>query len=80
MAILWGRMPLFRTLLSRAARELAQNPETRAKAQRVLDEEVKPRAKQFLADHREDIETAKKSAMRGAAKLALNLKARLRGE
>lgn len=71
-------MALFRTLLSRAARELAQNPETRAKAKQVLDEEVKPRTKQFLADHQEDIEAAKKSAIRGAAKLAVNLKARLR--
>lgn len=69
---------LFRTLLSRAARELTQNPEARAKAKQVLDEEVKPRAKQFLADHQEDIDAAKKSALRGAAKLAVNLKARLR--
>ena len=69
---------LFRSLLSRAARELAQNPETRAKAKKVLDDEVKPRAKQFLADHHDDIEAAKKSAMRGAAKLAVNLKSRLR--
>jgi hypothetical protein len=71
-------MPLFRSLISRAARELAQNPETRAKAKQVLDDEVKPRAKQFLDDHRDDIESAKKSAIRGAAKLAVNLKARLR--
>ena len=71
-------MPLFRSLLSRAARELAQNPETRAKAKHLLDEEVKPRAKQFLADHKEDIDSAKKSAIRGAARLAVNLKTRLR--
>lgn len=71
-------MPLFRSLLSKAARELAQNPETRAKAKQVLDDEVKPRAKQFLADHQEDIAAAKKSAIRGAAKLAVNLKSRMR--
>jgi hypothetical protein len=71
-------MPFLRSLISRAAHELAQNPETRAKAKKVLDEEVKPRAKQFLADHHDDIESAKKTAMRGAAKLAVNLKARLR--
>jgi hypothetical protein len=71
-------MPLFRTLFSRAARELAHNPETRAKAKKVLDEEVKPRAKQFLEDHQDDIAAAKKSAMRGAAKLAVNLKSRMR--
>ncbi len=71
-------MPLFRSLISRAAREFAQNPETRAKAKQVLDDEVKPRAKKFLADHHDDIESAKKSALRGAAKLAVNLKARLR--
>jgi hypothetical protein len=70
-------MALFRSLISRAARELAQNPETRAKAKQALDA-VKPRAKQFLADHHDDIESAKKSALRGAAKLAVNLKARLR--
>ena len=69
---------LFRSLISRAARELAQNPETRAKAKQALDEELMPRAKQFLADHHDDIEAAKQSALRGAAKLAVNLKARLR--
>lgn len=71
-------MPLFRSLISRAAREFAQNPETRAKAKQVLDDEVKPRAKQFLDEHHDDIEAAKKKAIRGAAKLAVNLKARLR--
>ena len=71
-------MPLFRTLISRAARELSQNPEARAKAKQVLDDEVKPRAKRFLADHKDDIDSAKKSAIRGAAKLAVNLKSRLR--
>jgi hypothetical protein len=69
---------LLRSLISRAARELAQNPETRAKTKQALDEELMPRAKQFLADHHDDIEAAKKSALRGAAKLAVNLKARLR--
>ncbi len=71
-------MPLFRTLLSRAARELTQNPEARARAKQVLDDEVKPRAKQFLHDHQEDIQAAKHGAIRGAAKLAVNLKTRLR--
>jgi hypothetical protein len=71
-------MPLFRSLIARAARELTENPETRAKAKQVLDDEVKPRAKQFLAEHHEDIEAAKKSAIRGAAKLAVNLKSRFR--
>ncbi|MEZ5364578.1 MAG: hypothetical protein R2748_20145 [Bryobacterales bacterium] len=71
-------MPLFRSLISRAARELAQNPETRAKAKQVLDDEVKPRAKQFLDEHQDDIAAAKSKAIRGAAKLAVNLKARLR--
>ena len=67
-------MPLLQSLLARAARELAQNPEARAQAKRVVDEEVAPRARKFAAEHRGDFEAAKKAALRGAAGFALKIK------
>ena len=52
-------MNLFRRFVIRAARELAHNPRARAKASRVLQDEVKPRAQQAWRDAQPKIENAK---------------------
>ena len=52
-------MRLLRRLVIRAAQELAQNPEARAKASRVLEEDVKPRAKRAWQEAQPEIENAK---------------------
>ncbi len=39
-------MSLLRRLVMRVAQELRQNPEARAKASKVLEDDVKPRARQ----------------------------------
>ena len=46
-------------MVIRAAQELAQNPEARAKASRVLEEDVKPRAKRAWQEAQPEIENAK---------------------
>lgn len=51
-------MPLLRRLVITAARVLVQNPEARAKARQVLEEEVKPRAKEAWREARPEIERA----------------------
>ena len=51
-------MGLLRRLMMRVAAELAQNPEARAKASRVLEDDVKPRAKQAWQQARPEIENA----------------------
>ena len=69
-------MTLFRRLAIRAARELARRPEARAKAEealtnasRVLNDEVKPRAKQAWRDAQPGIENAKAGLKRLAQEL-----------
>ena len=52
-------MNLLRRLAIRAAQELAANPEARAKASRVLEEDIKPRAKQAWREAQPEIENAK---------------------
>lgn|GEM_PF-2550775 len=71
---------LFRRLIAKAAQELANNPETRAKAKKVYDDEVKPRAAKFYKEHETEISSAKDSAIRGAAKLALKVKKKFKEE
>ncbi len=52
-------MSLLRRFLIRAAQELRHNPEARAKASQVLEEDVKPRAKQAWRAAQPKIENAK---------------------
>ncbi|MBI1353867.1 MAG: hypothetical protein GC160_05935 [Acidobacteria bacterium] len=68
---------LFRRLIAKAARELANDPEARAKAKQVYEDEVKPRAQKLYKEHETEIHSAKDSAIRGAARLAVNLKKKL---
>ena len=52
-------MGLFRQLAMRAARQLASDPEAREKASRVLEEDVKPRAKEAWKQAQPEIANAK---------------------
>ena len=52
-------MNLLRRLVIRAAQELRHNPEARAKASQVLEEQVKPRAEQAWREAQPKIENAK---------------------
>lgn len=63
-------MPFLRRLVITAARVLAQNPEARAKARQVLEEEVKPRAKEAWREARPEIERAGQ----GLKRLARNVR------
>jgi hypothetical protein len=63
-------MPFLRRLVITAARVLVQNPEARAKARQVLEEEVKPRAKEAWREARPEIERAG----RGLKRLARNVR------
>ena len=62
-------MNLLRRLVIRAAQELAANPEARAKASRVLEEDVKPRAKQAWRQAQPEIENAKLGLKRFAQRV-----------
>ncbi len=63
-------MTLLRRLVVTAARVLVQNPEARAKAREVLEEEVKPRAKEAWREARPEIE----KAGQGLKRLARNVR------
>ena len=63
-------MALLRRLVIAAARVLVQNPEARAKAREVLEEEVKPRAKEAWREARPEIE----KAGRGLKRFARNVR------
>lgn len=52
-------MGFLRRLAMRAAKELAANPEAREKASRVLEDDVKPRAKEAWTNAQPEIEKAK---------------------
>jgi len=56
-------MGLFRQLAMRAAKQLASDPEAREKASRVLEDDVKPRAKQTWEEAGPKIENAKLGLM-----------------
>ena len=51
-------MSLFRRFVIRATQELRHNPEARAKASQVLEDDVKPRAKQAWQQAKPEIENA----------------------
>ena len=53
----------------RAAQELAQKPETRAKASKVFEEDVTPRAKQTWREAEPKIENAKLGLKRFAQRV-----------
>ena len=62
-------MGLLRRLMMRAAAEFAQNPEARAKASRVLEDDVKPRAKRAWQQAQPEIENAAFGLKRFAKKV-----------
>ncbi len=62
-------MNLLRRLAIRAAQELAANPEARAKASRVMEEDIKPRAKQAWREAQPEIENAKLGLKRFAQRV-----------
>lgn len=59
-------MRFLRRLVVRAAQELAANPEARAKASQVLEENIKPRAKKAWQQAQEDIKPRAKKAWQQA--------------
>ncbi len=62
-------MNLLRRLVIRAAQELRHNPEARAKASKVLEEDVKPRAEQAWREAQPKSEKAKLRLKRFALKV-----------
>lgn len=62
-------MSLLRRFVIRAAQTLVHNPEARAKAAQVLEEDVKPRAKQAWREAQPEIESAKLRLKRFAQKV-----------
>ena len=62
-------MPFLRRLVITAARVLVQNPQARAKAREVLEEEVKPRAKEAWREARPEIEKAGRGLKRLARRV-----------
>ncbi|MDE0165645.1 MAG: hypothetical protein OXL36_11175 [Bryobacterales bacterium] len=62
-------MRFLRRLVVRAAQELAANPEARAKASQVLEENIKPRAKKAWQQAQPEIENAKQGVKSYAKKL-----------
>ena len=53
-------MSLLSRLVTRAAQELRQNPEARAKASEILEDDLKPRAKGAWKDAQPKIADAKR--------------------
>ena len=62
-------MSLLRRFVIRAAQELSHNPKARAKASQLLEEDVKPRAKQAWREAQPKIENAKLGLKRFALTL-----------
>ena len=62
-------MNLLRRLVIRAAQELAANPEARAKASQVYEDDVKPRARKAWQEARPEIKNAKQGFWRFAKKV-----------
>ncbi len=73
-------MALFRSLIGRAMREFASDPEKRAQAKQVFDEKVAPEAKELWKKAEPGMKRAGRSALRGAAKAAVEIKRRLNEE
>ena len=53
-------MSFLRRVVLRVAKELVQNPEARARASRVIEEKIKPRAKKAWVDAQPEINKAKR--------------------
>ena len=62
-------MRLLTRLIARAARELAQNPEARAKAAQVLRDDVKPNAEKLWTKAQPEIKNAKSGLTNFARKV-----------
>ncbi len=62
-------MSLFRRLVVGAVRVLAQQPEARAKAREVFEDEVKPRARKAWREARPEIERARREIERFARRV-----------
>ena len=62
-------MSLFRRVVIRAAQELVHNPKARAKVSQVLEEDVKPRARQAWREAQPKIENAKLGLKRFAQRV-----------
>ncbi len=56
-------MSLFTRLVTRAAQEFRQNPEARAKASEILEDDVKPRAKEDWKGAQPKIADAKRGVL-----------------
>jgi hypothetical protein len=73
-------MPFLRRLVITAARVLVQNPQARAKAREVLEEEVKPRAKEAWREARPEIEKAGRGLKRLARQVRDQYRSGRRGD
>ena len=73
-------MALFRSLIGRIVREFASDPEKRAQAKQIYAEKVAPEAKEFWKKAEPEVKRAGRSALRGAAKAAIEIKRRLNDE
>lgn len=73
-------MTLIRRLVVTAARVLVQNPKARAKAREVLEEEVKPRAKEAWREARPEIEKAGRGLKRLARRVRDEYRSGRRGD
>ena len=62
-------MNILRRFVIRAAQELRHNPEARAKASQVLEEQVRPRAEQAWREAQPKIENAKVGLKRFAQRV-----------
>jgi len=62
-------MSFISRLMMRAANELKQNPELREKASEVVEDEVKPRAKQAWQEAQPKIREAKNEFLRWTGKV-----------
>ena len=55
-----SKMSFLRRVVLRVAKELVQNPEARARASRIIEEKIKPRAKKAWVDAQPEINKAKR--------------------
>jgi hypothetical protein len=69
-------MALFRNLITRAVREFASDPENRAKAKKMYADKVAPGAKDLWEKSAPGVKKVGQSALRGAAKAAVEIKKR----
>ncbi len=70
-------MPLLRSLVRAVFQKAASDPQVREKAQKVFEDEIKPRAKDAWERARPEVEAARDKAVKGAASLADQLNRRI---